>query len=65
MAERAKRRRLTKSSGELCVPSTPSALPQISSTSATVDDKRNWKGFCEVESEPVSIHPTITQLFGS
>ena len=28
-------------------------------TSATIHDNRSWKGFCELESEPVSIYTVI------
>lgn len=37
------------------VSSSPRLFPQDPSTPATVNDKTNWKGFCEIESEPVCI----------
>lgn len=52
MAERSKRRRLTD---VLNFP-IPLGIPQSYPAPATIDDKRNWKGFCEVESEPVCFH---------
>ncbi len=59
MAETAKRRRLEKS----CRASALSAaseehrvFPQDPSIPATTRDKQNWKGFCEIESEPVSLN---------
>ena len=49
MAARSKRRRLAN---VLNVP-VPLGVHQSYPAPATFDDKRNWKGFCEVESEPV------------
>lgn len=49
MVERSKRRRLAD---VLNIP-VPLGIPQNYPAPATTDDKRNWKGFCEVESEPV------------
>lgn len=62
MAERAKRRRLAKELEESNVPAPSSITLQSSYASATLDDKRNWKGFCEVESEPVCNHLAICIL---
>lgn len=56
MAERIKRRRLADA------PAPPSTISQGYLAPATIDDKRNWKGFCEVESEPVCVHPTAISL---
>lgn len=53
MAERVKRRRLAKSadvSERLALP-TETAIP----STQTSDHELSWNGFCEVESEPVSI----------
>lgn len=54
MAEAAKKRRLNK----VCSASPPSTKNKIFSEEplapATTGDKQNWKGFCEIESEPVS-----------
>lgn len=51
MAEYPKRRRYARSSG---ISDRPRVFPRDPSTPATADDKRNWNGFCELESEPVS-----------
>ncbi len=54
MAASAKKRRIEDGdceaflAGGLRVFSSPPSAP------ATVDDKHNWNGFCEIESEPVS-----------
>lgn len=54
MAEAAKKRRLNK----VCSASSPftenKIFPEEPLAPATNRDKQNWKGFCEIESEPVS-----------
>lgn len=54
MAEQAKRRRLAKSSDVSDASTITNTSSPTPSAPATVVDKRNWNGFCEVESEPVS-----------
>lgn len=61
MAERAKRRRLNDASNGPSILEGPRVFPHSPSAPATADDKQNWNGFCEIESEPVSEHD-ITQL---
>lgn len=34
----------------------PKVFPQFPSAPATVQDKIRWKGFCEIESEPVRFY---------
>ncbi|MCJ1429256.1 hypothetical protein MMC29_007169 [Sticta canariensis] len=52
MAEHAKRRRLAKSSDVSDASTITNTSSPTPSAPATIDDKRNWNGFCEVESEP-------------
>ncbi|CAD6577040.1 MAG: hypothetical protein ASARMPRED_008107 [Alectoria sarmentosa] len=52
MTGRATRRRVGSSSTISNVTFSEKAFPRDSSAPATVEDKRNWKGFCEIESEP-------------
>ena len=57
MAEAAKKRRLEKSfrASPASTASTENKVfPQDASFPATSRDKQNWKGFCEIESEPVN-----------
>ena len=54
MAESPKRRRLNGTSNGHSVQDRPTVFPGPSSAPATTDDKKNWNGFCEIESEPVS-----------
>lgn len=54
MAEHGKRRRLAKSSDVSDASTIPNTSSSTPSTPAAIHDKRNWNGFCEVESEPVS-----------
>ena len=57
MATRSsKRRRLDNgTTNDASTPATPKVFPNEASAAATDADKRNWKGWCEIESEPVSI----------
>lgn len=56
MATRASKRRKVKANG-----STSNGLPEEqdrvfpndASVAATIEDKRNWQGFCEIENDPV------------
>ena len=57
MAQRlSKRRRLELD--DSASPSSPSPIPRVfpndALAAATADDKKQWKGFCEIESEPVT-----------
>lgn len=52
MAEHAKRRRLAKSSDVSDASTGPNTVSSTPSTPVNIDDKLNWNGFCEVESEP-------------
>lgn len=41
-----------------------SSNPENSIAPASDEDRRNWKGFCEIESEPVCQHSVRTILAG-
>ena len=56
MAGRATRRRVGSSSTISNATFSGKTFPQDPSAPATLEDKRNWKGFCEIESEPVRFH---------
>lgn len=40
-------------------------FPRPSLAPATTDDKKNWNGFCEIESEPVSDQAVIPRTNSS
>ena len=56
MDGRAIRMRFSSSSTVSVTTSSEKNVLQDPSAPATMEDKRNWKGFCEIESEPVSFH---------
>lgn len=56
MAGRATTRRVGSSSTISNATFGEKTFPQDPSAPATLEDKRNWKGFCEIESEPVRFH---------
>lgn len=60
MAKASKRRRLNDLGN---VSPTSTSLSE-KSVLITDDDKSEWKGFCEIESEPVSIATVFTGPFG-
>ena len=53
MAGRATRRGVDSSSSTSNHSFRHRTFPNHSSAPATMEDKRSWKGFCEIESEPV------------
>ena len=56
MGGRASRRRVGSASTVSNTTFSEKVFPQDPSAPATMEDKRNWKGFCEIESEPVRFH---------
>ena len=51
---KSKRQRLNNGPRSDVLPFTiPKVFPNEPSDAATEEDKRNWKGWCEIESEPV------------
>lgn len=62
MAESPKRRRLDGKSNGYSVQARPTVFPGPPLAPATTDDKENWNGFCEIESEPVSDQHVTTPL---
>ncbi|SLM40168.1 ubiquitin carboxyl-terminal hydrolase [Lasallia pustulata] len=52
MTEWNKRRRLNGEAGVSSSPALSKLFPGDPSAPATEDDKKNWNGFCEIESEP-------------
>ena len=56
MSGRATRRCVGSSSTISNIAFIEKKFPQDPSAPATVEDKRNWKGFCEIESEPVRLY---------
>ena len=60
MAESPKRRRLDGESDEHPGPERATVLSCPSSSPATTDEKKKWNGFCEIESEPVSVRGHVT-----
>ncbi len=63
MSKPTKRRRLTKASSALNIERTCKVFPKDPLSPAIHDDKRNWKGFCELESEPVRTFNIVRLLF--
>ena len=53
MAERPKRRRLADPDGPSSTKSCSDAFAEDPSVPATAEDRVRWKGFCEIESDPV------------
>ncbi|MCJ1256386.1 hypothetical protein MMC24_004207 [Lignoscripta atroalba] len=65
MAQRlSKRRRLELD--DSASPSSPSPIPRVfpndALAAATADDKKQWKGFCEIESEPAFFNVMLKQF---
>ncbi len=63
MSNPTKRRRLIKASDASNIERTVKVFPKDPLSPAGHDDKRNWKGFCELESEPVRIFNIVRVLF--
>lgn len=53
MTQRIQRRRLDGEADVSPASTLPKVFPGDPAVPATEEDKKNWNGFCEIESEPV------------
>jgi len=58
MAPPQKKRKVSATNGSNGV----KLFPNPPLAAATLTDKQRWQGFCEIESEPVSVFPLICRL---